>query len=970
MKRPYDLYVYCTMALGLFLYVLLLCGVAVAMPLKSVEQLHAVADAHIAFDASIAGVHTLQNAPSMSFAAQSAQDPHAVYLSTWLRDRIAAAHPQAPRFTKAQADALAALRTRLGTAVEVRVQDGTPRIMKAEVLQHALQNFAPGRNHAWETAWAFLHTNKAILRLEFPGQELILRRSDRDALGYHHIRFAQTFQGLSIWPKGDLVVHLNAAGDVYMMNGIYIATPSALQTIPTLSADDALALAREVVPWRANTTSSAPELIIYTPDASAPRLAWRMDVAVSLSAHWRVVLDAHTGDTLKAFNRVMTQNQAGSGMDVFGITRAINVWQEGDLFFLVDTSKAMFDPTSNPPSPSEARGAIVIQDAQNQPPTNNPQELDLPVLVDITSNSATSGWLADGVSAMYGFSETYDYYLERHGRNSLDGRGGQILAAVRLGLNLQNAFFLPGLQMMVFGDALPYAGALDVVAHELTHGVINNSADLVYQDQPGALNESFADIFGEMVEARTHGRPDWVQGAQLGQPSRSLNDPSSIEICCGRNYPSRMSAFIQSDDPFLDNFSNRDQGGVHINSSIINYAFYQLAEGLHGAIGIRDAELIFYRALTTQLVRSSQFLDARLACIQSAEELFGAGSVQVVKTGEAFDAVEIFDGTQPPGPLPGPEIDGPDATIFAALAPVSETSAAWFLARRETHFDDPPEGVFISRFDIEPKRPAVTGDGQVAFFVDSLRDLCSILTAGGVEEQCLGSPGTVHAVALSPSGRFVAMVLLDPLGNPDNRILLLDLVNQTAQELPLLAPAQDGVSIGTVLFADAMDFTADERFLFYDALNAVTLSDGTQLQLWSLFAIDLVNSVTLAIVPPIPGFNVGNPAVGQTSDILLTFERFDATTGRSDIFAGNLNSGDISVVAQVQNALGFPSYNGDDRIIVYTAPDPSVSTGFSLVQQPLAEDRITPVGPPQGWLSGGTLGVIYRRVTEAALTLE
>lgn len=968
MKRTYHLSVYCTMVLSLSLYVLLLCGVAVAMPLKSVEQRQAVADTHIAFDASIAGVHTLQNAPSISFATQSTQDPHAVHLSTWLRDRIAAAHPQAPRLTKAQADALAALRTRLGTAVEVRAQDGTPRMMKAEVLQQALQNFAPGRNHAWETAWAFLHTNKAILRLAFPGQELMLQRSDRDALGYHHIRFAQTFQGLAIWPKGNLVVHLNAAGDVYMMNGIYIATPSALQTIPTLSADAALALAREVVPWRANTTSSAPELIIYTPDAGPPRLAWRMDVAVSLSAHWRVVIDAHTGDTLTAFNRVMTQNQDGSGMDVFGLTRAINVWQEGDLFFLVDTSKAMFDPISNPPHPSETRGAIVIQDAQNQPPTNDPQAL--PTLVAITSNSATSEWLADGVSAMYGFSETYDYYLDRHGRNSLDGRGGQILAAVRLGLNFQNAFFLPGLQMIFFGDALPFAGALDVVAHELTHGVINNSADLIYQDQSGALNESFADIFGEMVEARTHGQPDWVQGAQLGQPSRSLRDPSSIEICCGRYYPAKMSEFITVDDPDLGARIRADNGGVHINSSIINHAFYQLAEGLHGAIGIRDAELIFYRALTTQLVPSSQFIDARLACIQSAEELFGADSVQAVKTGEAFDAVEIFDATPPPGPMPGPGIDGPDATIFAALAPVSETAAAWFLARRETHFDDPPEGVFISRFDIEPKRPAVTGDGQVAFFVDSIRDLCSIPTAGGVEEQCLGNPDTIHSVAISPSGGFAAVVLLDPLGNPGNQILLLDLVNQTAQSLPLLTPAQDGVPIGTVLFADTMDFTADERFLFYDALNAVTLSDGTQLQLWSLFAIDLVNSVTLVIVPPIPGLDVGNPAVGQTSDVLLTFEGFDTTTGNSNIFAGNLDSGDISAVAHVQSTLGFPSYNGDDRFIVYTASDPSVPTGRSLVQQSLAEDRITPVDPPQGWLSNGAFGVIYRRVSGAALTLE
>src|SRR5688572_9687573 len=107
MKRTH--YPYFIMALSLFLYVLLLCSVAVAMPLKSVEQPQAVAAQSSSLDVAIAGVHTLQNAPSMSFATRSAQDPRAAHLSAWLQDRLAADPPQASRFTKAQADALAAL---------------------------------------------------------------------------------------------------------------------------------------------------------------------------------------------------------------------------------------------------------------------------------------------------------------------------------------------------------------------------------------------------------------------------------------------------------------------------------------------------------------------------------------------------------------------------------------------------------------------------------------------------------------------------------------------------------------------------------------------------------------------------------------------------------------------------------------------------------------------------------------------
>src|SRR5262249_56882622 len=100
----------------------------------------------------------------------------------------------------------------------------------------------------------------------------------------------------------------------------------------------------------------------------------------------------------------------------------------------------------------------------------------------------------------------------------------------------------------------------------------------------------------------------------------------------GRRYPWKLSEKIASTDPFLNNFTGRDNGGIHLNSTIISHAFYLLAEGLPGAVGTLDAERIFYRALTVHLVANSQFIDTRLACIQAAEELFGAGSAQALQT--------------------------------------------------------------------------------------------------------------------------------------------------------------------------------------------------------------------------------------------------------------------------------------------------------------------------------------------------
>jgi len=115
-----------------------------------------------------------------------------------------------------------------------------------------------------------------------------------------------------------------------------------------------------------------------------------------------------------------------------------------------------------------------------------------------------STWLPDGVSAAYNFSHTFDYFFQRHNRNSLDGQGGNIKAAVRVA-QMDNAFWNGNQQIMVFGNVRRYPAALDVVGHELAHGVTEHTAGLIYEFQPGALNESFSDIFGEMVEARADG---------------------------------------------------------------------------------------------------------------------------------------------------------------------------------------------------------------------------------------------------------------------------------------------------------------------------------------------------------------------------------------------------------------------------------------------------------------------------------
>jgi Zn-dependent metalloprotease len=884
-----------------------------------------------------------RSAPVVSAAPTAAVDPRAAALAERLRARLAAGPLNLTRTQQHQAAAVAALRQDGATKLEVRFRAGvgTPSLVRGAGLQRAT---TAGKGADIDTARAFLRRHRALLRLEDPDAELALERSDDDELGRRHLRFAQQHDGLPVWPAG-LIVHLDPYGDVDALDGAFVPTPR-VATIASVSADAAIAAARDAVADGDAAPTGGPVLIVYAPGDRPARLAWKLTVSVAPAERWLVVIDALSGDPLTSFNEVHTLNAQGSGVDLFGDTRPLNVWNEDGSFYLVDTSKPSFDPTSDPPDPATTRGAIVVLDARNQPPNDNPQ--DIPELFYVLSPDRAQWDVPDGVSAAFSLSVVYDYYRARHARNSLDGADGGLLGIVRLGRGYQNAFWSGS--YMAFGDGDLYAGSLDVVAHELAHGVTQYTANLVYQDEPGALNEALSDIFGESVEAFATGATDWLVGSQLTEPIRDMADPTRF------GDPATYSNFIVTD---------LDHGGVHSNSGIINHAFYLLAEGLDDAIGLRDAERIFYQALAFHLVANSRFIDARLAAVSAARELFGEDSPQALRTAAAFDAVEIFDGGSTPEPQPFPGVNGEDATLFLFYDPSVDE---YFLARREGAQQDGEGGVQLVESSVAPVRPAVAGDGSFAVFVDTNNDVCLTTTDGSPISEvdpspsvCLGFPGLVRSAAVSPDGARFGFVLLTA-GMPDNAISVIDLdENGTTRTYPLHAPALDGVPLDTILFAETMDFTADGLFLIYDALNELELLDGSTVEAWSIFALDLATGQSQFVVPPSPGLDIAFPSLSQRSDNFVVFDVFDQTSALSTITTADLTTGSSAALGTV-NGYGVPGYSGDDTAVVYSQNN-DTPTAFSLVRQPLAADRITPQGVATEWLAEGDFSVIYRRGT-------
>jgi Zn-dependent metalloprotease len=249
--------------------------------------------------------------------------------------------------------------------------------------------------------------------------------------------------------------------------------------------------------------------------------------------------------------------------------------------------------------------------------------------------------------------DTYRFYDQVLGRKSVDGRGMRLDSTVHFREDplepFDNAFWNG--EQMVYGDGddqvfTRFTVSLDVIAHELTHGVTDFEAGLEYHNQPGALNESMSDVFGSMVKQwkgnQTITSADWLIGKELiklpGAALRSMKEPGHAydNEPMGRDpQPDRMSRFAH-----LADTRRGDWGGVHINSGIPNRAFYLACKNLGVAHSWERAGKIWYAALTTRLGVSSSFVDAANATIAVAHETFGAVDAEAVR--KAWQEVEVL----------------------------------------------------------------------------------------------------------------------------------------------------------------------------------------------------------------------------------------------------------------------------------------------------------------------------------------
>lgn len=501
--------------------------------------------------------------------------------------------------------------------------------------------------------------------------EIQLEKTITDKIGGQHFTYQQFYQGYQV---ENAVIKLHyKEGKLYHINGEYLLSIPSNGLTKIIPESIAFDIAKQKtgaeqyiwdspeslkrLPKNNSTKLLFPvphgQLVIYTPNArrdSIVVLAYKFDIYATkpLSRNY-VYVNAYTGDLMGKRERMHSVD--GTGDTRYSGERIISADAENGSFRLRDYDSNRGDgiETYNMQTGTDIGAAVDFIDNDNDWTAAEHDNVDM-------DNAA--------LDAHWGATMTYDYFFDVHGRSSIDGNGAVLQNYVHYSVGWENARWTG--TAMQYGDGganFSILTALDVIAHEIGHGLDENTSDLVYQDESGAVDEGLADIWGACVEQfATTNKQTWLIGEDIDIRTghialRSMSNPNAE----GQPDTYEGTNWCDYTDDNLECTSG-DYGGVHTNSGVMNFWFFLLTEGGTGtndlsnpfnvaAIGINDAAAIVFRAETVYMTANTTFADARTFTIQAAQDLFGNCSPQVISTVNAWFAVGIGNSYQTIGDI-------------------------------------------------------------------------------------------------------------------------------------------------------------------------------------------------------------------------------------------------------------------------------------------------------------------------------
>ena len=468
---------------------------------------------------------------------------------------------------------------------------------------------------------------------------------EKDQINYTHKRFQLLVNNIPV-KNGIFILHIRG-GKVIKYNGYLF---NQVSSVSAPSIDEATAL-REALhsvnatkyKWEMpeeeafikieQKNSSATfypkgELTIMQKDGNITSnnfvLCWKFDVySQTPMGRYNVYVDAATGAIINTENEICTGDAAGTAITVYRGSRPFTTDSTSTTNYrLRETARGLGINTYDLRRGTSYGAAIDFTDSNN-------------VWNNINANKDQYA-----TDAHWGAEKTSDFYSSM-GRSSIDDAGYPLNLYVHYSTSYVNAFW-DGTRM-TFGDGnSTYAPlvSLDITGHEITHGLDQYTAGLTYSYESGALNESFSDIFGNAIEYYADSAlANWLLGEDIGVAFRSMSNPNSY---------SQPDTYLGT----LWYTGSSDAGGVHTNSGVQNFWYYLLCIGGSGtndlgnaysvtALGRTKANNIAWRNLVTYLTSGSQYDDARFYAIQSAIDLYGACTLEVVSTTNAWYAVGV-----------------------------------------------------------------------------------------------------------------------------------------------------------------------------------------------------------------------------------------------------------------------------------------------------------------------------------------
>nr|ABM54818.1 thermolysin metallopeptidase precursor [Flavobacterium columnare] len=498
-----------------------------------------------------------------------------------------------------------------------------------------------------------------------PNQDSAKMKSDSDNLGFSHEKYQLYHKGIKV-EFATYSVH-SKDGRVNSMNGEYYNIGD-IDVNPSIKADAALQraishLGAQEFLWddfaeaNANKYSKPQGELVLLPLDNTIKLAYKFDIyATKPLSRGDVYVDAQNGQTL-LYNATIKhlgahahgkKSSEGTYIDMFKTnsmafvaanaatrysgSQTIETSLSGSSYILSETGRGNGIQTYNMKKGTSYASAVNFTDADNNwtaAEYNNTNK----------DNAA--------LDAHWGAEKTYDYWKNIHNRNSFDNAGAKINSYVHYSNNYDNAYW-DGTRMTYGDGSGTYFDALtslDVCAHEIGHAICTKTANLVYQNESGAMNEGFSDIWGACIENYAQANKQiWLIGEDIERRAghlalRSMSNPNAEgqpDTYKGTNWYSGTG----------------DSGGVHTNSGVLNYWFYLLSVGGSGTndignafnitgITITKAEKIAFRTESVYLSANSTYANARTGAIQAATDLYGAGSPEVIATTNAWYAVGI-----------------------------------------------------------------------------------------------------------------------------------------------------------------------------------------------------------------------------------------------------------------------------------------------------------------------------------------